>query len=139
MTLILAFSVPLLPPSVNHYKLPRKGSRGWYKTPESIAFIKAVSLLAIPRVPENWPAPWRLAKGVKLFYEATITVYIRESNFLRVDADNFSKVGVDSLTAAALITDDRYIIDHRIRKLPVLNALDERTDYLIRVVERPCI
>lgn len=135
--MILTFSIPLLPPSVNHYKLPRKGSRGWYKTPEAVAYIKAVELLSRAYIPEDWPAPWRLAKGQKLFYSAELTLYIREDKFLRLDADNFSKVGVDSLKDAALITDDRYIVDHRVRKFPVTNSLDERTDYVVKIVEKP--
>lgn len=133
MTPTLSFSVPLLPPSVNHYKRAKKGG-GWFSGPEAVAFKDAVAILGRGYVVEGWPAPWRLGKGERVYYAAEITLYIRESKFLRVDAENFCKVAVDSLTHAALITDDRYIIDERVRKFPVTNSLDERTHYLVRVV-----
>jgi hypothetical protein len=42
----ISFTVPLVPPSVNHYKKPRKFGRGFYVTKEAIAFKEAVALIA---------------------------------------------------------------------------------------------
>lgn len=135
--MILAFSVPLLPPSVNHV-WKRKRNGGMYLSAEAKAFGDAVAMLARPHVTDSWPVPQqRHSYDPPIFYELELTVYVREKSYLRLDADNFSKCAVDSLTKARLITDDRYIKKHTTIMLPVKDAADERTQYVIRVVERP--
>ena len=116
------FSVPLIPPSVNHYKLPRLKAdltRGFYVTKEAQAYIDAVCVLS-----GRQPIAGR-------FFEVWIEYYLPAESFLRNDADNFSKVSCDALTAAGLIPDDRYISDLHLAKRRALDAQDVRTVYRI--------
>lgn len=117
-----SFSVPLIPPSVNHYKRPRLMqdlTRGYYVTAEAKAFIDAVCVLS----------GRQLVPG--LYYQVSIEFHIPAGEFNRCDVDNFSKVSCDALTAAGLITDDRYISDLHLAKRPVKDPWDARTVYQI--------
>lgn len=121
-----SFSVPLIPPSVNHYKRPRLNqdlTRGFYKTAEAQAFIDAVCILS-----GRQPIAGR-------FFEVWVKFYLPAESFLRFDADNFSKVSCDALTDAGLIPDDRYITDLHLAKRRALDAQDVRTVYQILGME----
>lgn len=120
----LKFEVPLIPPSVNHYKRP-SSSGGWYRTKETTAFIDAVCVFSHKT----------LVPGA--FYEVEVTFHLPQNRFLGCDADNFSKVSLDALTIAGVIRDDRYIVDHIIHKRSVPDARDARTTYSVRGKEQP--
>ncbi|MGH7486321.1 MAG: RusA family crossover junction endodeoxyribonuclease [bacterium] len=120
----LNFAVPLIPPSVNHYKTPN-GRGGWFRTRETTAFIEAVCVFS-----HKQPVPGA-------FYEVEVTFYLPQNRFLASDADNFSKVTLDALKVAGVIRDDRYITDHIIHKRTVPDARDSRTEYLVRGKEEP--
>ncbi len=114
------FSVPVLPPSVNHYKQPRRGG-GWYRTAESISFIDAVCIFARRQSP-----------GGEL-YEVDVTFCLPPSkwSFSRNDGDNFLKVAFDALGRAGVITNDGRIVDHHVHKRMVLAERHARTDFII--------
>jgi len=113
--------IPLVPPSVNHYKQPN-GRGGYYVTKEAQAFIDAVYL--VTRHAPVYPIAGE-------FYEIRLTVYVSRKKFLRGDSDNMEKVAFDALTNAHLIKDDRYITRHTHNRFPVETADQERTEYVI--------
>ena len=123
-----SFSVPLVPPSVNHYKMPNRRG-GWFITKEAQAFVDAVGIFA------NQASIPRPIAGE--FYDVTLNVYQARAKFLRGDSDNMEKVAFDSLTKAGVIRDDRYITRHTHRRIRVDAASQERTEYIIRGIEEP--
>lgn len=119
---LLAFSVPLVPPSVNHYKMPRRQG-GFFITKEAQAFIEAVSMIGRSAA-RTLPVEGK-------YYRVELTVYVLTKRFLRGDSDNMEKVAFDALTKAGLITDDRYITRHTHYRVPVELAAQERTEYVV--------
>jgi Holliday junction resolvase RusA-like endonuclease len=116
------FTVPFLPVSVNHYKLPAaKG--GFYQTREAKAFKEAVAVLGRPLV--------AMLKADIEFYEVEYTLWFARENFLRSDVDNAAKLILDGLKVAGLVRDDRYIVDLHCYKRQAESPRDERT--MIRV------
>lgn len=137
----LSFSVPLIPPSVNHYKAP-KARGGYYVTPEAKAFIDAVPVFARPAAPRTWPwfgtdSKTGHGKPARIFYEVELMFHIHRPRFLAGDSDNLEKVAFDALTTCGAITDDRYVKYHSNRALPVDSPGDQRTEYSIRIVGEP--
>jgi Holliday junction resolvase RusA-like endonuclease len=121
------FSVPLLPASVNHYTIPN-GRGGWFKSKASQAFTDAVCIFGRPQ---------RNASVFDAeFYEVDLVFAVEEKHFLRCDADNFEKLAFDGLKAAGIIRDDRYIVFHSNRKIPVATRNEERTEYVVTGVSR---
>lgn len=120
----VAFFVPLLPPSVNHYKAP-DGRGGWYLSKEAAAFIDAVVIFS-RRIPVTGP-----------YFEVELTFRIVKNKFLKWDADNFEKVSFDALKHAGVISDDRYITRHVNQKTPVEDQNDSGTHYLVRGKGQP--
>jgi len=111
----VSFTVPLLPPSVNHYYRPsRRG--GYYISPEAQAFIDAVCIFSGRQACEG------------KFYAVQISVGIPQAEFLRLDIDNLGKSLLDSLRKAAVIKDDRYVVDLHLTKYV---SPDPCTKYLI--------
>jgi Holliday junction resolvase RusA-like endonuclease len=113
----LTFSLPFLPPSVNHFK-----TRRFYNSKETWAFIEAVCVLS---------GKQRVAGE---FYAVEMTYYIPEREFLRWDTNNFWKVALDALSAAGVIRDDRYVVDERARKLLAPDG-EAQTEYKITGME----
>src|SRR5690242_16125618 len=90
------FTVPMVPPSVNHYKKPRGNGYGFYVTPEANAFKCAVSHFA-PEADQ-----WDGYSGAEFF--VTLHIYLGPKQ--KGDVDNFAKVCLDSLVAIKLIKTD---------------------------------
>jgi len=86
------FTVPLVPPSVNHYKVPIWKRRGFYVTAEAKAFKAAVGIFR------------RGAVFGAADCEVRIRVYLGKGG--RGDADNFGKVCLDSLVDCGVIKSD---------------------------------
>lgn len=116
----LTFSVPLLPPSVNHYKQPRR-SGGWYRAAEAIGFIDAVCIFSGKT----------LVTGAT--YEVDLTFYLPPSkrSLSSNDLDNFLKVSLDSLATAGVIRNDGAILDAHIHKRFVNSEREARTTYIV--------
>lgn len=87
----LDFCVPLIPPSVNHYKKPKRGG-GYYVSREAIAFKKAVPICA-------------KQMQVRHPYYA-IEIYVCLGYGQKVDLDNCSKVILDGLVEGGQIHSD---------------------------------
>jgi crossover junction endodeoxyribonuclease RusA len=87
----IAFTVPLVPPSVNHYVKHTRDGRH-YVTNEAKSFKSAVRLFSRGRVVT--------AKK----YEVEFTVYLGFKQ--RGDTDNFAKMVLDSLKDAGVIHSD---------------------------------
>ena len=115
--------VPLLPPSVNHYKNPRSGG-GYFRTPAAKAFSDAVYYF-------SRQAPQLAGK----FYSVELEFSIARERFLRCDADNLEKVAFDALTNARIISDDRYIVRHTNVKRMVANRFEEQTKFVVEGIE----
>lgn len=124
----VSFTVPLIPPSVNHYKLPN-GRGGYYVTKPAQAFIDAVCIFAKPKA-KTLPIGGR-------YYHVEITVYVRRAMFHRLDSDNMEKLLFDALTTSGVIRDDRYVTYHAHQRLPVELAAQERTEYVVTGREEP--
>lgn len=111
--------VPLVPPSVNHYKMPLPGGRrGCYVTPEAKQFKAAVAALSRGSVRADW-------------YEVTVTIYFGKDQ--RGDADNCLKVPLDALVDARIITTDSRVKPHAI---PERDWDNPRTEIKIRRWEK---
>jgi Holliday junction resolvase RusA-like endonuclease len=125
----LHFSVPLVPPSVNHYKQPN-GRGGYFVTKEAKSFIDAVCMIGKTKAVQL-PIPGK-------FYEVILLVHVQEKRFLRGDSDNMEKVAFDAISKhAGIVRDDRYITRHTHRRIPVPFAAQERTEYTIIGREEP--
>jgi Holliday junction resolvase RusA-like endonuclease len=115
------FTVPLLPPSVNHYKQP-SGRGGWYRTKAAIAFIDAVCVFSGKlKVSGNC-------------YAVEIYFYLgpKRRHLSSNDLDNFQKVSIDALARAGVIENDGRILDLYLHKRFCLTAVEERTEYIIQ-------
>ena len=101
------FTVPLVPPSVNHYKVPvtyrvRGGGtrQGFAVTPEGIAFKAAVAVFARGgSVAFRTPAERRTGR-----YSLDVRVFLGPNQ--RGDGDNFWKCIGDGLVEAGVIHSD---------------------------------
>jgi Holliday junction resolvase RusA-like endonuclease len=114
------FFVPLLPPSVNHYKKPKRGG-GWYRSAESMAFTDAVCLFS------------GKTKVTGNFYALELFFFLGPSkrNLSSNDLDNFQKVAIDALGRAGVIVNDGRILDLHVHKRFVSADRDERTEYYV--------
>jgi Holliday junction resolvase RusA-like endonuclease len=120
MSVPFQFSVPFLPPSVNHYKQPRRGG-GWYRAGEAIAFVDAVCVFS------------RKTKVTGNFYALELWFFLGPSkrNLSSNDVDNFQKVAIDALARAGVIVNDGRILDLHVHKRFVGTDRDERTEYCV--------
>ena len=110
----LRLSIPMLPPSGNHYKTyriisPKNGAKAfvsWYLTPEAEDFYQCVAMVA----------GGRSIGGASL--EVTYIVFLPAGR--RTDVDNYAKCILDALKHARVIRDDLDVDDlhgHRRRDL----------------------
>lgn len=93
-------TIPFTPPSVNHYKKPRAGGRGFYVTKEGLAFKSAVCLLAKGRT----LSPISKSDRTKVRYGIWVKVFLGKGE--RGDGDNFWKCIADGLVDADVIHSD---------------------------------
>jgi Holliday junction resolvase RusA-like endonuclease len=107
---IVVFTVPLFPPTVNHYwkevmytGRDGYGHRGRKVSPEAKAFKDAVVIFAQGRT----VAPETDAERRKVQYRVEAHVYYGPGN--RGDADNFGKAICDSLQYAGVIHSDTHV------------------------------
>lgn len=110
----LFFSIPLIPPSVNHYKIPKRAG-GFYVSNEAKSFKSAVASLTRGSVKADW-------------YDVAITVYLGKDQ--RGDADNFNKVVLDSLVDARIISTDARV--KKVSAKVMRDWNDPRTEVIIR-------
>lgn len=101
---MITFTVPLIPPSVNHYKQPRRGGRGFYVTGEATAFKEAVAIFARGKV----STPYSSGLSVE------INIYLGRGK--KGDIDNFAKVCLDGLVEAGIIQSDAGVQELIMRK-----------------------
>lgn len=114
------FVVPFLPPSVNHYKKPRRGG-GFYRVAECGSFINAVCVFS------------GKTKVTGNFYGLEIWFFLGPSkrNLSSNDLDNFQKVAIDALGRAGVIVNDGRILDLHLHKRFVATDREERTEYFV--------
>ena len=99
------FTVPLVPPSANHYKVPLWDRRRFYVTKEAKAFKEAV-----------WACSPRGRRKFKRNQEYFVDLWIYLGKDQRLDSDNGAKCVFDGLQEAGLIHSDAFITEHRIHK-----------------------
>lgn len=132
----VAFTVPLTPPSVNHYTRscyykgrdgqPHKGRK---RTKEADAFRDAVAIFAQGRT----VAPETDKERRKVRYDVRITVYLGPKQ--RGDADNFLKVAQDALETCGLIHSDAFVYESK--AIVVKDQRDNpRTEFVVTRLER---
>lgn len=116
----MKFSVPLLPPSVNHYRQPKRGG-GWYRAAEALAFVDAVCVFS------------HRVMMTGNFYEVSLTFHLgpKKHKLSSNDLDNFLKVALDALARARVIVNDGRVLDLYVHKRFVSTDRDERTDFQI--------
>ena len=114
------FTVPLLPPSVNHYRGVSKNG-GFYRKREAVAFVDAVCVIS------------RKTMVTGNFYTVEIFFFLGPSkrNLSSNDLDNFQKVGIDALVRAGVIKTDGRILDLHLHKRFVATDRDQRTEYFV--------
>ena len=118
----MKFSVPLLPPSVNHYKQPRRGG-GWYRAADAIAFVDAVAIIT------RGAGSQRITGNC---HEIELTFYLGPARSRGAnDLDNYSKVAIDALVRAGVIKTDARVFDLHLHKRFVGSDREERTEYSI--------
>lgn len=107
---IVCFTVPLTPPSVNHYKRPCKyigkdGNlhSGFKLTKEAKAFKAAVAIFARGRTVD--PMTERERRNVRYRVEVHVYLGLRQ----RLDADNCGKLLCDGLQDAGVIHSDAFV------------------------------
>lgn len=115
------FSVPLVPPSVNHYKMRSKHGH-WYVSAEAIAFKEAVALFA-----RQYAMP-------AAHYELEATIYLGKGQ--RGDGDNFWKCIADGLVECGAILSDARITDWIMHKRR--DPANPRTEIIIRGKAHVC-
>lgn len=96
----MILTIPLIPPSVNHYKMRNRHTGHWYVTKEALAFKAAVGVYARGSAVEGKT------------YALAVTVYLGKGG--RGDGDNFFKCIADGLKDAGVIRSDAAIKDWRI-------------------------
>lgn len=111
----LTITVPLVPPSVNHY-VKHTGSGRHYITREGKSFKHAVALCANGR---------RMRAKQ---YELEAVIYLGHGQ--RGDGDNFWKVIADGLVDAGVIHSDAAVTDWILRKRR--DASNPRTEITVR-------
>ena len=116
----VSFTVPLVPPTVNHYVKHTRNGRH-YVTAQAKAFKAAVGLLARERR-ASVDARW---------YEVEAHIFLGAGQ--KGDADNFGKVLLDSLQEAGVIRSDAAVTDLILRKRRDRNA--PRTEICVRPAE----
>lgn len=121
----LRITVPLEPPSVNHYKRLRVIGKhvSTFVTKEAKAFFNAVSVCAEGRSvnAKNYAVAFRVYQG-------------KDS---RGDVDNYSKCVLDGLVHAGVIHSDAAIIDLRISKQR--DWSNPRTEIIVRAAAQPAL
>lgn len=95
----MRFSVPLVPPSVNHYKRPKASGKGFYVTEEAKAFKAAVACLS---------------KGSVEAKEYFVGVLVFFGKGQRGDVGNLEKCIGDGLQDAGIIGNDAKIKKYQI-------------------------
>lgn len=116
----LTFSVPLLPPSVNHYRKPRRGG-GFFRVAEAIGFTDAVCIFS------------RKQRVSGKFYQVELTFFLppAKQRLDSNDTDNFLKVALDAIATAGVITNDGRVMDLIVHKRFCLSDREARTLYHI--------
>jgi Holliday junction resolvase RusA-like endonuclease len=134
----VSFTVPITPPSVNHYKQPyeyrtRTGTRkGFRITEEAKAWKQWVALLTRGVT----IAPPSLSERNAVRYCLTVTIYLGHGQ--RGDGDNFWKCLADSLQEAGVIHSDarvrRWVLD-----VEDCDRENQRTEITAERIERRTI
>lgn len=93
-------SIPLIPPSVNHYK--RTSGGRYFVTKEAVAFMDAIALL-------------RRGQSITAkFYTVAADIFLGFGK--RGDVDNFAKCILDGLVKAGVIHSDAAVEELTLRK-----------------------
>ena len=128
---VVAFTVPLVPVSVNHAYSPivytgKDGysHRGRKLTAEAKAFKDAVAIFAKNRT----VAPATDKERRKVKYAVQIDVYLGIGQ--RGDADNFGKNSIDGLVSAGVIHSDAFISSCLIT-VHKEDRYNSRTEYIV--------
>ncbi len=119
---IAAITVPLVAPSVNHYKQPsvtRAGHIHWRITPEATAFKDAMRLCARRQ----------MVRGKA--YKLEVWIFLGKGQ--RGDGDNFFKVTADALVEAGVIDSDAKIINWHLYKRR--DPANPRTELVVEAIE----
>lgn len=113
----VSFTVPLVPPSVNHYVKHTRSGRH-YVTKEAQAFKEAVALFS------------RGAHIEAKAYAVTLDIYLAAGQ--KGDIDNFPKCPLDGLRDAGVIRSDAAINQLKIEKFR--DKENPRTEITVRAI-----
>lgn len=113
----ISFTVPLVPPSVNHYVKHTRSGRH-YVTQEAKAFKAAVIIFAARKA------------VVAKRYAVVCSIYLGKGG--RGDVDNFGKCVLDSLVSAKVIHSDAAVASFMLEKFR--DPENPRTEITVRGV-----
>jgi Holliday junction resolvase RusA-like endonuclease len=114
----LCFTVPLTPPSTNHYKNKNRHTGHWYIRPEWTAFKSAVGLFARGR------------RITAKRYAVDLGIFLGKRK--RGDSDNFAKVCLDGLQDAGVIHSDAAVKSLSVRV--ERDWKNPRTDFTVKAL-----
>jgi Holliday junction resolvase RusA-like endonuclease len=100
----ISFSVPAVPPSVNHYLLRARNRQHYFVSPEAEQFKDLVLAIANSK---KLVIRWR-------HYGVEVSIFLGKKQ--KGDLDNFAKVTLDSLVYSAIIDSDAKITNLRMSK-----------------------
>lgn len=115
----LRLTIPLEPPSANHYKKPRHfaGCLSFYHTPLAKDWFRAVALLA---------------RGEFIEGEVSVEYRVYRGKGSKGDVDNYAKCRLDGLVRAGVLQSDNSVVD--IHGYKFRDRENPRTEILIRKV-----
>lgn len=118
---MIHFTVPSIPPSVNHYRGYNRRNGRWYVRKEALAFkIDVAVCLGVGRKMPDAKA-----------YRVDVVVYLPKGK--RGDSDNFLKVILDALQSAGAIPNDSRVQQVQIEKRR--DPANPRTEITISVID----
>lgn len=112
----ISFTVPLVPPGVNNYKIPLWEKRRFCVSPEAKAFKEAVAIFGRGQTVE--------AES----YEVSLQVFLGKNG--RGDVDNFGKCCLDGLVEAGIISGDSEVQKVTIEKFR--DWAEPRTEFTVK-------
>jgi len=123
----LTLTIPIEPPSGNHYKSFRVIGKhaSWYLTKEAKAWHAAV----LSEATWDYPAEKFVPLTGKA-HEVTYTVY--QGSGSRGDVDNYAKVILDGLVKAGVLKSDASVVAMHAYKFR--DRLNPRTEITVRVI-----
>lgn len=124
---VLNFTIPLVPPNLNHYKVPVWRQKRFYVTKEAEAFKDAVAICA------------KQVSVLGKYFSVEATIYLGKKQ--KGDVDGFGKLILDALAKAGVFMHEskpEFLSDAHVYDLHLRKRRDEenpRTEITVKAIE----